>query len=429
MKFTLKRSLLAAAVAATVAPGIALATNGYFAHGYGTKNKGMAGAGVALPQDAMAAATNPAGMVWVGDRMDLGAALFSPRREYSVTGNGPSGAPAFGLVPGEGSIESDSEYFLIPHFARNWMLDGQSSFGVAVYGNGGMNTDYPASANAGMGPFYGGPAGVDLMQLFVAPTYARKINDTASWGVSAILAAQAFEARGLSQFDNAIRSSSPGKVTNNQHDTSFGAGLRLGIQGEVSPGLTLGAAYTSEIQMSEFDDYAGLFAEQGDFDIPATATVGLAYQPNDRSAVTFDVQRIWYSKVKSIANPLMPNIGAAQLGSDGGAGFGWDDMTIYKLGYQWQTSSEWTWRVGVSHGDQPIPSSEVLLNILASGVMETHLTFGFTKQMGKDQELNFSAMYAPSNDVTGPNPMEPAGQQIELEMSQFEFEASWGWRF
>ena len=46
------------------------ATNGYFAHGYGTKNKALAGAGVALPQDAMIAATNPAGMVWVG--ADLG---------------------------------------------------------------------------------------------------------------------------------------------------------------------------------------------------------------------------------------------------------------------------------------------------------------------------------------------------------------------
>ena len=54
------------------------ATNGYFAHGYGTKNKALAGAGVALPQDAMIAATNPAGMVWVGERLDVGLAIFSP---------------------------------------------------------------------------------------------------------------------------------------------------------------------------------------------------------------------------------------------------------------------------------------------------------------------------------------------------------------
>jgi len=38
------------------------ATDGYFAHGYGVKSQGMGGVGIALPQDALAAAANPAGM-------------------------------------------------------------------------------------------------------------------------------------------------------------------------------------------------------------------------------------------------------------------------------------------------------------------------------------------------------------------------------
>src|SRR3989344_5652211 len=73
----IKKSLvLAAAVAAAVAAPGAFATNGYFAHGYGTRAQGMAGAGVALPQDALAAATHPAGMVLVGNRIDVGMMLF-----------------------------------------------------------------------------------------------------------------------------------------------------------------------------------------------------------------------------------------------------------------------------------------------------------------------------------------------------------------
>lgn len=36
----------------------------------------MAGVGIALPQDAMAAATNPAGMAFVGDRLDVGVDWF-----------------------------------------------------------------------------------------------------------------------------------------------------------------------------------------------------------------------------------------------------------------------------------------------------------------------------------------------------------------
>ena len=69
-----------------------LATNGYFAHGYGTHYKALAGAGTAFPLSSMAAAINPAGMAFVGKRLDVSFALFAPNRQYMVTGN-PSGLP------------------------------------------------------------------------------------------------------------------------------------------------------------------------------------------------------------------------------------------------------------------------------------------------------------------------------------------------
>ena len=43
----------------------ALATNGYYTHGLGIKNKSMAGAGTASPDEAMAATVNPASAVLV----------------------------------------------------------------------------------------------------------------------------------------------------------------------------------------------------------------------------------------------------------------------------------------------------------------------------------------------------------------------------
>ena len=72
-------------------------------------------------------------------------------------------------------------------------------------------------------------------------------------------------------------SSDPTKLTNNGTDTSMGYGLKLGWLGEVSPGLTLAASYQTKMSMDEFSDYAGLFAEQGGFDIPSTWTLGLAW--------------------------------------------------------------------------------------------------------------------------------------------------------
>lgn len=421
MKVFNKGLVACAVTAALTIPMTAMATNGYFAHGYGTKSKGMAGGGVALSQDAMAGATNPAGMVEVGNRMDLGVALFSPSsRGYTVSGT-PSG---FGFSLANGSYESDNDVFLIPHFARNWMLDSDSSVGVSVYGNGGMNTEFAA-----LGPFGGGETGVNLEQLFINTTYSRKIDETSSWGASVIAAYQTFEAKGLGAF--AGFSEDGANMTNNGKDTSTGLGIKLGWQGEVSKGLTLAASYQSEIGMGKFDKYAGLFAEQGGFDIPATWTLGLAFDVTPKSILTFDIQNIMYSDVASIANPMSNfTVDSNLFGSSNGAGFGWDDMTIYKLGYQWETSADWTWRAGISMTEQPIASSEVMLNILAPAVMETHLTGGFTMKTGKDSEFSLAAMYAPTSTVSGANPMDgPNTQTIELEMTQFEVEASWAWKF
>lgn len=424
----------------------ASATNGYFAHGYGTKTKALAGAGAALPQDSMAAATNPAGMALVGNRMDLGAALFSPQRKYTVSGE-PSGADnAFSLGPQ--TVESGSELFLIPHFGRNWMLDERSAFGVTVYGNGGMNTSYEdgtasfdtdprpgvvANATA-PGTFGAGDTGVDLMQLFVTLTYAQKYGEGSAWGVSPILALQRFSAEGLRSFGPFVADGVPDNLSDNGDDYAYGAGLKFGVQHQVSPRLAVGASAQSRIYMTRFDEYSDMFADRGDVDIAPTATIGFAYRTSESSTLVFDVQRIWYGQADAIGNSISKLTGGCFygdvercLGGSDGAGFGWRDMTIYKLGYQWQTG-DWTWRAGYSTGRQPMASSEVLINILSPGIMEEHYTFGFTKKIGRSNEFNFALLYAPSNAISGPNPFDPV-QQIELEMHQFEVEAGWSWLF
>ncbi len=45
-------------------------------HGYGIKAQGNAGALVAHFQDALTIANNPAGLSWVGSRIDIGATTF-----------------------------------------------------------------------------------------------------------------------------------------------------------------------------------------------------------------------------------------------------------------------------------------------------------------------------------------------------------------
>jgi long-chain fatty acid transport protein len=82
----MKLKKIAALVAIAAASGSAFATDGYFAHGYGMKAKGMGGAATAMASDAMGGANNPASMVWAGDRLDVGLDFFAPKRSISRSG-------------------------------------------------------------------------------------------------------------------------------------------------------------------------------------------------------------------------------------------------------------------------------------------------------------------------------------------------------
>ncbi|MBI4741389.1 MAG: outer membrane protein transport protein [Betaproteobacteria bacterium] len=413
-------------------PGIALATNGYFSHGYGMKAKGMGGAATATTSDTFGGANNPASMVWVGDRLDIGVDVFMPKRSASR-----QGSTGFGGAY-DGTSESASNIFLVPEFGYNKLINPNLSFGVTVYGNGGMNTDYSPGLNGGAGAqafapsCQGAPAnilfgcgrlGVDLMQLIIAPTASFKINANHSIGVSPLIGYQRFKVDGLQAYDETLGfagggtfTSSQGNVTNRGYDDAFGWGVRLGWMGKFSDTVTVGAAYSSKIRMGEFKKYKGLFAEGGDFDIPENYNIGVAVKVTPQATVALDIQQINYAGVKSIANgvsnsllsmmtgayPATPN----RLGDSNGSGFKWRNQTVYKLGAEYEYSKNLTMRAGYNYGKSPVRGDtidDVTFNILAPGVVEQHVTLGATWALSNKSDLTVSYMHAFSNSVTGPS--------------------------
>jgi len=439
------------------------ATNGYFTHGVGTKNKGMAGAGLALPEEPMSVANNPASALHVEGKYSLGIAVFSPLRHYETSESMYNGQGNTFTI-GPNSIDSDNNYFYIPHMAGVWQVDDVSAWAASFYGRGGMNTTWnggtatfdpdgpgPAPVMTLPGTYGGGiaggngAAGVDLNQAFLELTYARMFGEKFTAGVSLVGVAQVFAARGLSAFAGYTETFAasggtvmPDSLTNNGHDQSYGVGVKLGIHWDWTDSLAFAASYQPKISMGKFSDYSDLFADNGNMDIPADLKVGLTFVPKESFTISFDVEKIWYSDVVSVgnlfenlfycptANPMATDVSYC-LGGRNGAGFGWKDMTVYKVGGQWKGGNDWTWRAGYSHGKQPIPDSEVLFNILAPGVIEDHVTFGFTRGLSSGDEFSMSFMYGFNKKVTGVNPLDPS-QTISFDMDQWEVEFSYGWR-
>jgi long-chain fatty acid transport protein len=384
----------------------------------------------------MGGATNPAKMALVGSRMDLGLNVFSPDRKASRSGAG--------LPPLDGEVTSGKKTFLVPEFGYNRALAGDMAVGLTVYGNGGMNTTYPQGsfacpdntfafqpANALCGS---GELGVNLEQLVVAPTFALKVAAQHALGASLLLGYQRFKASGLQAFTQL--SSDAAKVTNNGTDTATGWGLRLGWIGEIDPMVSVGIAYSTKINMSRFDKYRGLFAEGGDFDIPSNYSAGIEVRPMSGLKVAVDLQRINYSDVASVSNP---SNNQAPLGSDNGPGFGWKDITVFKIGASWQATPALTVRAGYNRGENPIRSRDVTFNILAPGVMTDHYTAGFTLGLDPTNEITGALMVAPRQSVSGssmfnglfpspPAPANPGGTET-ISMKQYSIGVAWGHKF
>lgn len=415
MRFPIKQTAL---VAACMAAFPAYATNGYFLPGFGIRSQGMGGVGIAYGRDSLSTAANPANAVNTGMRGDMGFAIFNPERSARTYDDPTNQTTA--LIPGA-NLTSDSKYFVVPEMGFTMPLDDRLHVGLAVVGNGGMNTNYPGQ----MFPL-GTPAdvgyGIDMMQLLVPISVAFKVNDNHALGASLVLAETRFRAYGFDTFKNFPINSDTAHLTGNGFDYSYGAGVKLGWLGEfMDDKLTVGLTYASRTWMTKLDKYKGLFAEQGDFDIPESYGIGIAVKPKKNLVVAADVLRINYADIASIGNrgpglnpdgfgPLLgvpPMDTSATLGpcptnpycigNDQGMGFGWDNMTVYKLGVQYGVNNRLQIRAGYNYGKTPISNDQLAFNTAAPATVEHHYSVGFTYKANDNLEVSGTYMYVASN--------------------------------
>ena len=412
----------------------ASATQGYYQHGYGARSKALAGAGLADSKDATSQAANPAGLVDVGNQINAAFSLFSPHRGF--TG---SGQPGF--TP-SGAVDSDEEIFGMPNFAVSYQLDEDSAIGFSAIGNGGMNTTYKnvtgsvgcPNGTPGVGVYCFGKAGVDLMQMIMAVTYARRVGNF-SIGVSPLLGIQRFSARGLSAFGAA--STNAAALTDRGNDWAVGAGLRAGVQFDVSDRFRIAVAGQTPIFMTKFKKYAGLFAEGGSFDVPGNIAAGIAYDVTNTVTVMLDYKHIFYESVGAVGNPsgnllaCAAGSAASCLGGSSGAGFGWKDVDVVAVGIEWQATDRLTLRAGYAYNTQPIGSADVMFNILAPGVVQHHITGGFKYDINEKHSIEFAASYMPETSVNGSElpGFGNTNHNIELSMSQFDLTVGYTYRW
>jgi long-chain fatty acid transport protein len=339
----------------------------------------------------------------------MAAGLFSPTRE--LTG---SGTP--GLTP-MGRLDSDTLYFFVPNSALSYHLSPNpyvDVVGISLYGNG-ANTDYPAVARpvgecgGETGVYCRGAAGIDLQQYFMTMAAAKEIAPGLAIGVGPVVAMQQFRAKGLSLF----------APTPDSPDTTWGYGVRGGLEWSLSPSLRIGGAFMSRTYMGSYSKYANLLAEQADCDVPANGQAGVAYDVQPNLTLMLDYQYIGFGSIPCVANPAI-NLLFAPFGADNGPGFGWRDIDAVKFGMEWRLPTGLTLRAGYSYNTALIEPQDVQLDILAPATTQHHLTGGGELRLDQDWSLELAAMYAPQSTVSGAEITPGPGHGVAIATQQYE---------
>ena len=391
------------------------------------KNAGMGLTGVAHPQDAMTGAFNPANICDVGDRIDIGLTWDHFQGKGIISGNLSPAAP---LINGSYEATRRKDFFspdvgIVKGYCfSDWDLD--FAVGLVVYNKDFAKTSYTKKLIlAGTRP-----AGLEFIREAASAIFAVQYCERHSIGVSIDYYLQRFKAKGIENFE--ALSSNPDSVTDRNYDYARGCGVTVGWKSILFDWLTVGIAYSPKTHMQQFHKYSGFLAQGGRLDVQGRLLGGIALNLIPCATICFDVEHIYWNRVRSLHNPLMPNIFTSKLGNEDGAGFGFRPQNIYRVGMDYQVLDCLTLRAGYRFGKSFIRRSQTFANLLILETVEQYITVGATWEIQDCLEL--STFYAHGFQHTihgrGSIPDFPfGGGEADLRLHREVFGISAGYNF
>ncbi len=413
------------------------ATNGMLMEGYGPQSLAMGGAATAFDNGTAAMMNNPATLQLGanGSRLDVAVGVLGPNVKSSMTG-----------MP---TASSSGTSYVMP--AMGWVRkDDRMTWGVGVFGQGGMGTEYGADAFLAMQT--GQDVRSELAVGRVIFPVALKVNDQLNIGASldyswasldmkmAASGAQlggmvtggsgniAAAAAGLAAAQWArIDFSNSNKFTGAAKGSGWTG--KLGLVFQANKDLSLGLSHHLKTNLSDMTTTAagagmsgpGGFADAGkisviNFQMPESTTVGLAWQASPKLLVAADVKRIGWS---SVMKGFSMRYDSATMG--GNVNFtmpqNWKDQTVVALGGAYQLDDVWTLRAGYNHASNPIPDGTV--NPLFPAIVKDHYTAGFGYKISKSVSVDAAMSHAPTVTVvntSGQMPLTISHSQTNYQM-------------
>lgn len=425
MMVVMKRSLISMGVACVLASP-AYATNGMNLEGYGAKSAAMGGTSMAYDIGNSGMMGNPAtlGLRKDGNNFGIGVTWLRPDVNASV--------PAYGM-----SAESSGNSYVMPSisFIRK---DGAFTYGVGVFAQGGMGTDYSGNSFLSGGTGLEQRSEVGFGRLMFPLAYNVSDELVVAGQIDYVWASMDLKMLQMDPMGN-------GGYVNVSDDNDFsgamtgnGFAFKLGAVYKFNKEFSMGATWHSETNISDMNGSGTLTPFMGgmspgavpanftvrDFQWPQTFGIGMAWNITPELMVAADIKQLmWSQTMKDFTMTTeIPAFGMSQTQS---MPQNWDDQTVYMIGAQYKIDPAVALRIGYNYGKNPVPDNT--LNPLFPAITESHFTFGAGWQIDKANSLALAFTYAPEVTQTSTNPMLP--MPIEMSHSQTLWRLNYAYNF
>lgn len=435
--------MLAATLGACLSLGVSASADALLAS---VKTLGMAATGIAYPQDALAAAFNPAGAVEICDRIDLGFTWAQDKGHSRVHGNIlDSIPPIHQLLGGDvngtfNGFKQSNAYNVDFGINKRLGCNNEWAVGLVVFNRNYNKTTFDR-------PFVllgTSKLGLEYINETASAVIAYRLNECHNFGLNINLQGQRLKVDGLenvgSPFFPGLQTVHPGHVSNKGYDYSFGWGVTLGWMWHVIDGVTIGLTYQPETIMPKMKKYDG-FIHEGRINIPPIYSGGIAWRYCDCSTIAFDVQHYDWTRVRNLHKPLLHDGTVEPLGSKNGPGFGFRAQTFYRLGIDYMINCNWTIRAGYRYGNTPIRNTQTVVNQLILDTPEHFITCGFSFRPNCHNEISGFFAWGFTKTIKGkhsipeglPAPFPPpngfGGGNVDLKARKAAVGLSWGWNY
>ncbi|MBP8280191.1 MAG: outer membrane protein transport protein, partial [Aeromonas sp.] len=387
-----KKSLIAAAVtlASTQTFAAAFQLNEHSASGLGRAYAGEA----AIADNAAVLSRNPAAMTTF-DKMALSVSGTYIKPDVDVAGDIYAGPTK--LAPSsESDIAPDAfvpaTYFIQP-------LNDQWAWGIGLFSNYGLSTEYSKTFAAGAGA-----GDTELLTFNINPNIAYRINSSFSVGagINAVYAAAE-----LNRYAGALSAAIPGansdtRLAHLKGDT-WGFGWNVGTLYEINENNRLALTYRSQVDLSFDGDFQGATSlnrvVDGNLklDLPAQAEFAGYHRLNQQFAVHYSVNWTDWSAFQELKATSSGCNMPGQPGVCLNKPEKFKDSTRYSLGGTWYVNPSWEARIGFAYDNTPIEPEYRSLSIPDSD--RVWYSAGATYHIDKDMSVDFGMAYLDGKEV------------------------------